>query len=114
MKIPLVSGLFDDPATWPLDKWSAFFRTWLTFMTAENIGEARQKAGNLELQDMISVIEIFMMAMIYHDKTIDQPDQMVARREQLLKAVKGMEQYAKIIKMDRVDLFKYDKSTPTN
>jgi urease gamma subunit len=103
-----LSALFDDPDNWDHEKWLQYFKTYLAFMTAEQMSEASQRTG-MNAKELIAAIESFILALIYHDKTIASNDELMSRRAHFLNAVKGMQNYAKIIQMDRVEVVRINK-----
>ena len=105
MKIEMSENLMSNPTAWHPEKWILYFRTYLAFMGAENMKEAKEAVG-LETDEVITAIESFIMGLLYHDVEISGPTEMLKRREQFMQAVKGLENYAKIVKMDKVEFFK--------
>lgn len=104
-----MSAVIEHPIHWSRERWTYHLNVLVAFLISENMAQA-QKLTKLDPPEMIAAIESFILALISLDESVMDHAEAIRRREHVLNAIKGMQNYAKMIQMDRIEVIKIPKT----
>jgi hypothetical protein len=103
-----VQSIVKDPKHWEPREWETAVRTLLLFLASEHIQEVKIILQR-DSHEVINVIENLIIGMItLDDDTRGDSEIIQNRRDLLLSAIKGMREYAGLVKIDHIVAHSFD------